>query len=328
MKDETLTRNIFFLFYLFALPSTLFAKTLNFYNGTWEQVQNLAQEQNKPIFVEVFSASPAAAAESNVLPDDAEIIDYYNTHFVNYRLSNQSEMGKKLVAQNQLLSFPSFLYFDHKASVVHRCTYNADKETALHNAKIAIVKSLLPVTSMQKLHQSGYRATAFLHDFSYELKKNELPYTHVVNQYIEKKKLKKGIKHPIDIQFIYDFSDNIQSNAMSILLAQLPLFEQRYGKNNIAQKIETTILNAVSLAAEKHDTHLFEKIKQLVKNAKLTDPESLMRKIENKYYNIGNPNSSLPEQRIYREINAIFYYEQAWGILASNTHRPELRNGN
>ncbi len=262
-----------------AKPST------QFYTCSWQEVQRIALHQDKPIFVEVYATDNETTQSYDLLFNDTEVSTYYNANFINYRVDYNSDLGKLFRQQYHVGSASELLFLDTDGTIMYRKIGLRGKNEMLTLAQTALSRYLLNIGMMEHYYQKGYRVPAFLYDYAYELRKQQLPDTQVVNDYIQRKKLDRNITSLEDLQFIYDFADNPYTNALSVLCKHKFLFDKKYSPQVVDQRIENIAMNNVQQAATRSDEKLYRQTRKIIEKSRLDAAESLLLRIDAAYFN-------------------------------------------
>lgn len=307
---------------LMLFSAALHAGSVKFYNGSWQEAQQTAMEANKPLFVEI--APPNTQPLTDAVADN-EVGDYLNNYFINYQMSINTRQGQEFWNKYGVGTGTNVIYFAPKGYVLSRFENVADKQGLLKTAKIALVKMNVPIEAMQRQYNKGYQSLTFLYDYAYQLKRYDYPYIGIVDKYIKKKKLTEDITSIDDFQFIYDFSDNIQTKAMEVMIAHESAFKKRYGEAHINAKIENAFVTATRSAAEKHDNKLFQKVCKLLTRSNMPKGDVFLLKLERIYYYAGNTsgieNLPIPLQSPYKDLEAAQWFAKAADLLAKNENK-------
>ena len=136
---------IFFLLIIF-FTNTSYSQ-IQFEQLTWQQALGKAREENKMIFVDVYTTwcSYCKQMDAHIFPIK-EVGDYHNEHFINLKID--AERGDGLVIRNsyRLLGFPTFLYLDSQGNVVRKVAGYQSKEQLLYNSMAALSQFTKPAT--------------------------------------------------------------------------------------------------------------------------------------------------------------------------------------
>lgn len=253
------------------------AKGIDFFTGKLEEAHSQAKNQKKFLFIHAYveDYQPCQNMERNIFTHQT-VATYYNEHFVNYKVNVNSPIGKRFKEQHKVLLVPSLLYFDLSGNLLYETCGEFTSEELVTIGEKVLRKTKVSLDAMIRQFDSGYKNPTFLYDLSYELKRQGRPYRKVADEYITQKKLyKANFEHLQDIQFIYDFSDNVYGKAMDILLKNKTFFQEKYGIEHINRKITEAIKSSADAATINKNTKLFERSKKVLLAANLTNQREL-----------------------------------------------------
>lgn len=341
----------FRLFTIQAMPS----KGIEFFSGSWPEALQMAERHNKPIFVEMYAdwCTPCHQMSKLVFKEE-EVGGVFNTHFVNYKMNVETREGLTFKHQYEVDAIPMFLFFDPAGHLLHRHIGKQDKveilglankvmekiqnweKSAISAAQpvaMAMTKSGRPLPSlaaMQRQYDNGYDNEDFLYDFAYELKKHKLPFSEVVNKYLAKKSTKSQLKTDKNRQFVYDFSDDLHTNAANILVDKKDWFERIYGVEQINNKLKLAIANNVKLAAAHRDEKLFDKAMQLTCQSTLPNKPVFLFHLRSLYYTDTHDLKNYSEtirvyMKDYGSTDPQFLHAKAWDLMRASTKKDDLK---
>ncbi len=83
-------------------------KGIQFNEESWEEILQLAKEENKPIFLDVYASwcGPCKALKHRTFPD-AKAGQYFNENYINVTLDAEKGEGVKIARQLQVDAYPS-----------------------------------------------------------------------------------------------------------------------------------------------------------------------------------------------------------------------------
>lgn len=103
---------------------------IQFYQGNWTEALQLAKEENKLIFLDIYATwcRPCKKLKANTFPDEA-VGEFYNTHFINLSLDGEKGEGRELARKYAIKGYPTLLFVDYTGAVVARTAgyHNPDK---------------------------------------------------------------------------------------------------------------------------------------------------------------------------------------------------------
>lgn len=92
-----------------------------FTEGSWEDIKQIAQQYNKPIFVKAYTTwcMPCMQMQKYTFKDK-ELGNYYNQHFINYKIDIETLDGLNFKVAFGVSVIPDLLFFDSEGQLVHR----------------------------------------------------------------------------------------------------------------------------------------------------------------------------------------------------------------
>ncbi|MCB0621117.1 MAG: thioredoxin family protein [Saprospiraceae bacterium] len=109
--------------FLLLTSMTAFAQDggIQFAEGSWEEVLRQAAEQNKLIFVDVYTdwCGPCKMMSRNVFPA-SEVGAFFNEHFINYKMNAEKGEGPVFSRNYRVRAYPTLLFIDGNGKVVHQ----------------------------------------------------------------------------------------------------------------------------------------------------------------------------------------------------------------
>ena len=151
---------------LFIIGMTTLQAQINFEEGTLEEVKQKAQATNKPIYLDAYTTwcGPCKWMDKEVFTDTT-VGNYYNTHFVNYKLDMEKGEGIELRKQYGINTFPTMLYLQADGTLMYKAigarapaSFLALGETALNPDN--------HLGALQKRYEAGERAPTFLKQYA------------------------------------------------------------------------------------------------------------------------------------------------------------------
>ncbi|MEZ4886564.1 MAG: thioredoxin family protein [Chitinophagales bacterium] len=347
---NTPIRILILLLFSYLVPDTLYGKGINFITGSWSDIQTLALQSEKPIFVKVHTdwCIPCKDMDSAIFSEN-EVGTYYNEHFINFIIDVDSPTGTQFKNQYEVNFIPDLLFFAPNGTLLFRNNnlnnkiqlltlaysvlhqFSINKELNEGSSNIAEKPpTAMSIEIMQKQFDSGFQAQSFLHDFAYALENHALPYEDVVNKYLYKERKKKSLLSAKNQKFIFHFSENVQVQALDILLQNKLFFAKTYGLQNINSKIKNTLFNSTLQAAYSKNYRLFKRIKLLAKKASFSDETKFLYMLDSKYFEYLKDWKNYIEvtynfMNKYDDDDPIFLNNQAISILKITENKGTLK---
>ncbi|MFK7903478.1 MAG: thioredoxin fold domain-containing protein [Chitinophagales bacterium] len=103
--------------------------------------------------------------------------------------------------------------------------------------------------------------------YAYWLKSQNQSYHAPVNDYL---KTQKGqFQHPLNRQFIFDFSETVENDAIQLFMNDIHHFKTTQGSESINSKLKQAIYNSILTAIEEHDKAIFKNAIDIINQANL-----------------------------------------------------------
>lgn len=134
-------KKIYILIIIIHLLSTFTnGQGINFEQGNWNSVREKAKQENKIIFIDFYTSwcAPCKAMAKNIFPQK-EIGDFYNKHFVNFKIDVEKEKeGPPLAKKYGVSAFPTFIFTDANGKFLHQGVGGMDLNEFIELGKTAM----------------------------------------------------------------------------------------------------------------------------------------------------------------------------------------------
>jgi thioredoxin-related protein len=141
--------------------SSLQAQKINFFKGSWDELQAEAQKTNKPYFVDFYATwcGPCKLMDKKTFVDP-QVVAYVNAHYLAYKLDVDRSPGDKLSDQFGVEYLPTFVLFSPQGQVLAQ-------ETGYHKPDefIALLQTHQPTGAVAQpslVEMASSEPTAFL----------------------------------------------------------------------------------------------------------------------------------------------------------------------
>lgn len=161
-------KNIYLAVLLF---TSLFTSAQVVFERSLSDAFKKAKAQNKNVFIEYYNSDCSVCKRlGTLLKEDAEIISYYNSNFINYAINTYDEVSdaEKAFLKTANLHFdsvPVLLYFDKDKNFLHYSSGEINAEAVLNEAK----KAALPQfnsSGLRAKYETGDRSIRTLYAYS------------------------------------------------------------------------------------------------------------------------------------------------------------------
>jgi thiol-disulfide isomerase/thioredoxin len=268
---------------------------INFMPGTWDDIVQQAEEQNKFIFVDVYAdyCPPCKQMDAQVFTDK-DVAIFYNKNFINYKVNVSNRENQYFQTLHSIKELPALLYFTPEGRILTKVMGCKDVNEFLdlgsniiyeesNTHLVANSDENIKFQQLYNLYENNpFTDTPILHDLAYGLKRMRRPYNDVVNRYLfanQRTARKQEVR-----QFVYDFAINLENQAIDYLLNDITYFKQFYGGSKINDKIKTAVYNSVLAAIQARNENLFKKAELTIKKANLPDEDRYLFEIRSIFY--------------------------------------------
>lgn len=175
---------------IFIISSTLFlscitkqGQGINFKAGDWASVLKQAKSTNKLIFVDVYTTwcRPCKQMDKHIF-SNKDIGDYFNSHFISYKLDAEKGEGIALSKKYSVNSYPNLLFVDGNGKLLLRSGSMDVKEMLAFGKKAKdYEKETIAMTSE---YNAGNRTQEFILKYLSFLKERDLPTEDIMLDYL------------------------------------------------------------------------------------------------------------------------------------------------
>lgn len=259
-------------------------KGIQFHHGSFREILEEAKKENKLIFIDSYTSwcAPCKWMEQHIFPLQ-EVGDYYNKHFINFKIDMEKGEGPELAKKYAVKSYPTYLFLDHTGNLVHKATSRMEAEAFIAEGAKA-TDPALGFTALKERYQSGDLTFEVLLHYALDLNKMRDPLAPEV--------IAKLLDHVTDEQLltmdgfkvIDNFAQGEDSDLYQFFLANKEHFIHQNGEEATYKVIQKNMNRTLYSAIHKQDANLFfAKLKEL-KKLPLPEIEADAAMLEISYY--------------------------------------------
>lgn len=92
---------------------------IEFHEGSWKEVLELAKKENKPIFLDISASwcGPCKLLKRTTFKN-AEVAEFYNKNFINVEVDGEVGEGIDLAKKYKIPGYPSLIYLNSKGELL------------------------------------------------------------------------------------------------------------------------------------------------------------------------------------------------------------------
>ncbi|ALI99218.1 hypothetical protein DC20_09815 [Rufibacter tibetensis] len=250
------------------MPATAQEKvSINFASSSWEQVLQTAKQEGKAIFL--YATTPRCRyckqMEKEVFPMK-EVADFYNTTFISYKINIEDNAeGEALAKRYAISSFPSYLYFDKDAELLHQSGAGKPAEKFIEDGKNAFNPEKALFT-LKRRYDNGERASSFLYHYSKALAyygQADSLEERVVNEYLATQ-TSQQLNSAINLQYIFSKNLDFRSPTTQYLLQNQHKFSPLFKEEEVKTRTERIITRTAQKAGAENNIALLKDVQQAV----------------------------------------------------------------
>ena len=231
-----------FIFILFLLPFSAAnaqgasSEGIKFIHENFKEALEKAQKEKKIIFMDAYTTwcGPCKMMSKNVF-SDADVAKLYNSQFINLKMDMEKGDGIGLMKRYDVSAFPTLLFLDGSGQLIHKAVGYFDAKGFIDLGKTALDsdKSLGAWTTK---YENGSKDAAFLKEYAlklaaaYDKRRIKVAEDYLTTQ--------SDWNTPENLDFIYRFTEGVDSKFFDYLIKNKKVFENRYSASEIDIKIQ------------------------------------------------------------------------------------------
>ena len=162
------------LFILF-ISGPIQAQGIDFKPDSWQAVKNKAKEENKLIFVDVYTTwcGPCKTMDKYVFSDQ-NVGAFYNDQFISFKIDAEKGAGPDFAREHHISSYPTFLFMDGDGKLLMRKNGAVATDEFLQLGQ-KVLDSEKALATMTSAYTNGNRDPAFILKYLASLKERDVP---------------------------------------------------------------------------------------------------------------------------------------------------------
>ena len=242
-------------------------KGIQFFEGSWEEVLAAATAADKPIFVDAYAVwcGPCKLMAKRVFTHP-DVGDFYNEHFINYKIDAEKGYGREFAMQYGVKAFPTLLYIDKNGDLLHEVLgLRAVRQFIMDGRRGMFDEGQL--ATMTKAYQQGKRDNDFIKNYMLTLwLAEDHAYETVAEEYFGSLSQAELLRDE-NLELIFDLADDMKSPLFKILMDNKSAFVKKYDSDMVSTKIIRAAYKYLDKSIATADASLFGEIFDAIKNS-------------------------------------------------------------
>ena len=219
------------------------AQGVKFQKGSWQEILDLAKEQDKLIFMDAYTTwcGPCKKMAKEIFPQKT-VGNFYNKNFINVKMDMEKGEGTMLSDQYGVTVYPTLLFIASDGTLVHRVAGYHNTEQFLDLGTKAIDPSQ-NLSAMKARFDSGDRQPDFLLNYAQAaMDAYDGSHRPIADAYIASQ---KDWNTPGNHHFIMRFCDSADSSMFPYLTENRKAFIEQFGEKDVLNKIQNIVYGKI-----------------------------------------------------------------------------------
>jgi len=272
------------IFTILIILSIFFSKTIlsqavNFIEGTWEEVQIKAENENKYIMVDAFTdwCSWCKVMDKKTFSDSI-VGNFINTNFISYKMDMEKGIGIKLAIKYRITGYPSYMFFNSKGKLVYKSSGYQVPEKFLLTVKKA----------MDKKEQFNYPGDPKIIDIKLpefyinafkKGKEKKWPTRETVSKYLDTQENLFSEKNWTVMFRLY-----MNEKHTLFFLENQKKYAELYGWTEVNTKFDRILYKKIQAGIKNKDYEKLDEVLVLIEKYKTEDVENIKLAYKNFFY--------------------------------------------
>ncbi len=253
-------KKVLFILIIFFIGAQTYAQEsgIEFFDGKWKKLLKEGKKKDKLIFIDAYASwcgpCKKMAKEIFVLDDVGQI---YNEHFVNYQMDMEKGEGIEIAKEYNVKAFPTYLFLNSNGELVHRAIGFMQAEKFIKLAETAM-DSKSNLKYFMDEYQKGKNEPEFLLDYAIMLNNAYMDHKKISSAYFSTVP-ENALFEENNWRAIKELIDNPESEQFMFLLQHADQFKERFGNQEVEQKISFVLYRTLFLNFRKDENMSIEK---------------------------------------------------------------------
>lgn len=212
---------------------------ITFIHEKFGEALKLAKSSNKTLFIDAYTTwcGPCKAMTKTVFTEKM-VAAFYNSQFINLKLDMEKGEGPDVAKRFGISAYPTLLFIDGDEKLVHKALGFQDVAAFIEIGKTAL-ESDKNLASWTTIYDKGNREPQFLKEYAQKLTEaNDTRQSDIANEYL---KTQKDWLSPENIEFIYRYTEGVDSKLFPFLMKNKKAFDSKYEATAVDVKVQSMV---------------------------------------------------------------------------------------
>lgn len=217
---------------------TALGQGIDFSKGTWKEIKEKARNENKLIFIDVYTSwcGPCKKLDKEIFPLE-EVGTFYNQNFVSYKIDAEKGEGVNLAREYAVGVFPTMLFVSPNGTLEHRASGYIDGKEMVELAKVALNPDQR-FGNVEEEFNKGNRNKEYVLDYFKKLNAARGKVDPKLGIYLSELP-KKDLLTKENYELIMTYGNDVRGKVFDILLTNYDAFKSIGDEKEMINKIET-----------------------------------------------------------------------------------------
>lgn len=223
------------------------AQGIEFFSGSWEEAVEIAQEEQKAIFVDAYAVwcGPCKRMSRDVFPQE-EVGEFYNENFINVKMDMEHGEGPNFAKQYPVRAYPTLMFISPQGEKFHEHVGGLNGETLIKVGKAAMGKFGGGGNYVED-YKEGKRDFETVHGYIKGLANSGKSNLKVANEYLDSKG--DDLSREQRDQIIFAAATEADSKVFEEMIERREALIEMYGEEAVKERArsaaEATVQKAI-----------------------------------------------------------------------------------
>src|SRR5690554_4486923 len=229
----------------FLLAVTMVFGQIDFREGSWEELLQMAQAENKPVFVDAYAVwcGPCKRMASEVFTQPS-VGDFFNESFINAKIDMEKGEGPTIGSKYGVTAYPTLLFISPEGELMHKAIGYQTADRLINNGNIALNKTNKSKEFTQK-YEGGERDPEFVLEYMKQLNKAEKPTEKIALEYFQES---RDINPEMKAMIAFEALKNMDSQLLKYVMEGKDVIRSYYDQSIIDERLITASENTIHTA--------------------------------------------------------------------------------